>query len=388
MALPNVKILIQNGALGGLLSFAEGVTGFIATGAAVTSKIQIGDPRQVFNLADAEAIGITLADNPTMYRLVKEFYSEGSGKELFVMIVADTMDQHTMVDKTNANGAVKLLNFANGRIRLLGTAFLPPGGYSLVTTNGLDADVFTAITNGQALAKEYADNNMPVRIILEGRAYTGTASALTDLLTMSNDRVGVVVGSQTSGASAAVGYFLGRTAANPVQRKASRVKDGALPINTAFVGTQNVDTYSGLGAMHDKGYIVFRKFASLSGYFFSSDHMAAGPTNDFSLLARGRVIDKAAVLAYGTYVEEIEEEIVIGADGKLDGGFITFMQEKIENQINLSMTANREISGVRCIIDPAQNVLSLNKTKIKLRITPVGYNTDIEVDLGFENPAL
>ncbi len=387
--LPNVKILIQNGALGGLPAFAEGVAGFICTGVAVTDKIQIGDPRLVFNLEEAKAIGITESGNPTAYRLLKEFYDEaGNGAECYIMLVADTMNQANMVDNTNANGAKKLLDFANGRIRLLGTSFLPPGGYTLVTTNGLDADVFTAITNAQVLGNAYAAAQTPVRILLEGRAFTGNASTLTDLRTLTNDRVGVVVGSTVSGASASVGLAVGRAARIPVQRKISRVKDGQLPINAAYVGTSKVDNFSGLGLMHDKGYIVIRKFPTLGGYFFSSDPMAAITSNDFCQLARGRVIDKAQVIAYGTYVEEIEDEVLIKEDGTLDDGVVKYLEAKIENRINQLMTANREISSVRAYINPAQNVLSTNKTKVVLKIVPVGYNTEIEVELGFDNPAL
>jgi hypothetical protein len=59
----------------------------------------------------------------------------------------------------------------------------------------------------------------------------------------------------------------------------------------------------------------------------------------------------------------------------------------MENQINNTMTANREISSVTCFIDPAQNILSTNRLNVVLRIIPVGYATNIEISLGFANPA-
>lgn len=387
--LPNVRILIQNGALGGAIRFAEGVAGFIGTGVAVNDKIQIGDPRVFFNLDEAVTAGITLADNPRMYRTVKEFYDvAGNGAECYVMLVADTMNQTSMVDNTNANGARKLLDFANGRIRLLGTTFLPPGGYSLVTTNGLDADVFTAITNAQVLANAYAAAQMPLRVLLEGRALVANPATPTDISALTNNRVGVVLGSTVSGETASVGLAVGRAAAIPVQRKISRVKDGGLPINEAYVGTTKVDQYAGVETLHDKGYICIRKFPTLGGYFFTGDPMAAGATDDFNTLNRGRTIDKAAVLAYAAYVQEVDDEVLVNEDGTLDAGFVAYLEAIIENKINQLMTANREISSVTAYVDPAQNIISLAKTKVVLKIVPVGHNSFIEVELGFDNPAL
>lgn len=387
--LPNVKILIQNGALGGLLRFAEGVAGIIGTGVSVADKIQIGTPIQVFNLQDAISMGVTEAGNPTLYRQVKEFYDEaGSGAELFIMAVADTMDQQTMLDKTNANGAVKLLNYAQGKIRLLMTTFLPPGGYTLDDDAGIDADVYAALTNGQALAAEYETNHMPVAILVEGRAFTGVASELTDLLTLSNNHTGVVLGGTVSGASSSVGLAVGRASRVPVQRKISRVKEGALPINAAYIGSSKVEEFSGLDAVHDKGFIVIRKFPTLGGYFFGGDHLATANSDDYCFLARRRVINKAHVLAYGTYVEELDDEVLINADGTLDAGYIKYMEAKIENRINLAMVANREISSVKAFVDPAQNVISTNKIALVLKMVPVGYSSEIEVKIGLENPAL
>jgi hypothetical protein len=387
MALPNVRILIQNGQLGGLVAFAAGVAALMGTGVAVVGKIGIGDPRLIFNLDEAIALGITLADNPVAYRQVKEFYDEaGAGRELYVMLVADTMNQTTMNDLTNANGIVKLLNYANGRIRMYATFFAPAVGYSLVTTAGIDADVYTAIVKAQATNTAYALAQTPVRSLIEGRAFTGVAADLTNLTTMTNNRVGVVIGGSASGATASVGLALGRLAKIPVQRKLSRVKDGGLNILTAYAGATTVEQSTQLGLMHDKGFIVLRTFPGITGYYFSDDRMATAPTDDYRNFSRGRVIDKMAVIAYATYVEELHDEILVNTDGTLNAGQVRFLEAKIENQINQSMTANREISSVKCTIDPTQNILSNPLLEIVLKAIPAGYLEAIDVLLGFDNP--
>lgn len=384
MALPNVNITLANGQIGGLIAFAEGVAGIIGTGVAVSGKIGIGDPRTVFNLQDAINVGITTTDNPDMYRQVKEFYDlAGAGAELNVMVVADTMKMSDMMDNTNANGANKLLAYAQGRIRLLGAYFVAPSGYTLVTTNGIDADVYTASTNAQVLGNAAAAGQTPVRIILEGREFTGTTSALTDLNTFTKNRVGILIGGTLNDKSCSVGLALGMAASLPVQRKISRVKNGALPINAAYVGTATVESFSGIGAIHDKGFITIRTFPTLGGYFFASDQMAAGATDDYYILSRGRVIDKAQVLAYGTFVQEVDDDVILVSGGKLEAGVIAYLKARIEDQINLGMVAQKECGGVLCAIDPDQNVATTNQLNVVLKLLGVGYLDDIEVQLGF-----
>ncbi len=104
------------------------------------------------------------------------------------------------------------------------------------------------------------------------------------------------------------------------------------------------------------------------------------------MLARGRVIDKVHILTYATFVQEVDDEVPVNTDGTLDAGFCKWLSQQIVNQINNTMTANKEISAVNCFIDPEQNILSTNQLNVVLKVLPVGYATEIEINLGFQNP--
>jgi hypothetical protein len=98
------------------------------------------------------------------------------------------------------------------------------------------------------------------------------------------------------------------------------------------------------------------------------------------------VIDKATIVAYQTYVEELNDEITIDANGKISVPVIKYLQNKIESAVNLAMVD--EISSFSAYIDANQNVLSTGKLTVKAAIVPMGYTKTIEVLLGFTNPAL
>lgn len=394
MALPGVSLLLQNGGLGLAPLSDDSVVGIVFNGVAATS-LALGTSFQGFGLDDFEALGIDAAYDTTntvkVWHTIKEFYdAAGDGAELWIMLVSQATTVEAILTKTNTH-AKKLLDDAGGRIRILGVGRNPAGGYSPNTSaNQIDLDIVNALTTGQALADDMQAAFKPVRIVLEGYAYTGTASGLPNLKAQTKPNMAILIGNSESGARSAIGILLGRLAAIPVQRNPGRVKDGALPITAAYLGTATLESNQGAStSIHDKGFITLRTYPGKAGYFFTDDPTAVAATNDYSSLARGRVIDKAIRIAYTTYVEEILDEVEIDpSTGYIATVKAKYYQALIENAIGTAMVGENEIVSVAAYVDPTQNVLSTNKICIDIRIVPYGYAKAIEVRLGFTNPAL
>jgi Protein of unknown function (DUF2586) len=390
----SVNITLANGQLGGTLQTNDGITGLIMTGVSEAGGYTLGNPILVTSLADVTTAGITVTHNPFAIKQLKEFYQQaGSGSQLYVMLVAATMTVAQMAENTNVDGAKKLLDYADGKIKVLGLlsddVAIAAGGGTITVSHSLNADVYTAASNMKVMAAAYFAAQRPFRCVIGGTSYAGTPGSLTDETAgTTNNRVAILIGDTVSGASACAGLLLGVISSIPVQRKVSRVRSGALTNTTAYLDTITLETAGGDAVIvAGRGYITFTTYPNVSGYFFSGDPMLTATTDDYSMLARGRVIDKAHVLAYATFVQEVDDEVPVNTDGTLDAGFCKWLSQQIVNQVNNTMTANKEISAVSCFIDPAQNILSTNQLHVVLKITPVGYATDIEISLGFENPA-
>ena len=392
MSLPGVIINIENGAIGSVAATGDGVAGMILTGVAVSGKIALNEAKQIFSLKEAEDLGLTADYDTTnsldVYRQIKSFYNEAqNGKELWIMLVASTVTLADMVDKALADNAVKLLNAADGTIKLLGISRVDAAAATIL--DGLDADVYAAITNAQTLSEEFAANMKPLRVIVGAREWSGAAADLADLKQRTDNRVAVsLVGHSSGNKNADIGIVLGKLAAIPVQRNIGRVKDGSLSLSSAyFTDGATVESHeTEWGSLHDKGFIALRKHIGKAGYYFIDDPVATSATDDYASIARGRVIDKALVLTYNTYIEELNDEVPVNPDGTLSAAYVKSLQGKIENVINQSMTVENEISAVKCTIDETQNIISTNKLVIDLKITPVGYAKEIEINLGFNNP--
>ena len=390
MSLPGVNVVIGNGALGAVAVGEYGVVGIIMSGVAVTGGIGLLDPKQIFNLDEAVALGIDsnydVLNDVDAYRHIKEFYDEaGSGAELWIMLVSPTVFMATIADKTEANYAVKLIGAAQGRIRILAITRRSESSYVPSIVEGLDGDVWTAMTNAQALAEEYTNNNNPIRVLIQGVFYPGIAANLKNLKQAGNNRVAVMIGSTSATKHACVGVLCGRLAKDPIKRNPGRVKSGSLAINEAYLGTVAVeDSESEIGVIHSKGIITLRTISGKAGYFFTDAPMATSDTDDYSTLPAGRVVDAAHLIAYRTFMNEVLDEVEVDDNGYIQPAIVKGWEASIVNAVTGDI--GNQMSKFEAEIDPRQNVLAVPTISVKLSITPVGYAKSFEIELGFNNP--
>lgn len=384
MSLPKIVVTYGNGNLLQDVSAIDGIAGMVGT--VQTVGLQ-GAVHQIFNLQDAIDLGYTLLAEPDFYRQLKEFYDEVAGnQELWILGLADTVTMTQMLDYTSATGAKKLILAAGGKIRLLGVFKTPGVGYD-PGDDFMDADVATAHAASKTFGTNLLSILQPGRILIEGRvALVNEASATIYAPdTATNGFGGVVLGgSRNDDGSASVGTALGRAAKYPAHIKIGKVANGSLALTACFIGTKKIGEMSNLEALHDLGYISFMTYAQKAGFFFGIDHM--GSTDDYRLLAYGRVVDKAAVIAATVYTEQIEGEVDVTADGKIAELDLQHLQGLISQQIQVGMAD--QISSLDVYINPAQDVIDTGKLTVKLSITPKGYTSEIDIEIGLKSPAV
>ncbi|WP_297096381.1 DUF2586 family protein [uncultured Draconibacterium sp.] len=396
MSLPEVVISVKNGNLGGGAELADGVAGIIVSGdtAPDAENFKIGEAKQFFSIGEVKDAGLDAQydiDNATnAFKQVADFFTvAGDGAEIWVMVIAKTETLEDICDIASGNAyANTMLEAADGRIRLLAVSRITDAAYVPSYAAGIDDDVVAALGKLNALAVAKAGDMEPFIGIVDGRDYQGDSGTLEDLTGLGFNRVvGVIAGDVETG-SAGVGLLLGRLAADPVQRKPGRVKTGAIPIANAYFTDGTKVTRALAEVLDAKGWVVMTPYPQRSGVYWGVDHTCSSADDDFSTIVNRRVIDKAVLIAYSTYVTEIMDEVEVDDDGKLQPGVVKYFEGKILNAINNGMTANSEISSVTAFVDPKQNILSTEKLVVALEIVPVGYTKTIQVNLGFSNPAL
>lgn len=392
MQLPRVKVQFLNGQLGTVGESPDGLMAIICGASVVTGKLELNKVYPITSMDDLLALGVTEANNATLYKQVKEFYDEAeSGTKLILYPVSANAKATLLCDYTNmAEGFARdLITRQNGALRGIGVAGINTGGTS-VSNDGLDPDVFTALPKAQQLA-EWATSELyaPLFFMLEGRNYDASKE-LKDLTGEKYNRVAVVISDTVSDSKGAcIGTLLGRISSIPVQRNIGRVKDGSLFPLEMYIGTKKIEeSGSTISTIFEKGYIVPRKHVGRTGYYFSDDQMACDPTDDYAHITNRRVIDKAYRICHDTMLEELLDEIDLNEDGTMQHAVVKSWQQTLENAINRKMTANGELSatdgeGCKVYINEKQNVVSTSRIELNLKVRPHGYARYIDVNIGF-----
>ena len=383
--LPYIKFNISTNGLGQNSADIQKIPGLVITGATVADKATIGKSYQIFSLQEAKDLGVEeTGTNAFAYKHIKAFYDyAGNNAELWFMLISDATTMTSALDK-DSGVAKQLIADAGGNIRVLGIVKQPTGTPTI--TNGLDADVTTAVEKAQALADDFADKYFPFRIIMSGNNFSGISTALKDYVEDGNyNRVSILLANTDGEADASIGLALGRLASIPVQRNIGRIRDGAVENMAAFFTSGGkVESLSDQWkSINDKGYIFLQNYVSRSGFYFSDDPTLTQVDDDFKTLANGFVMDKAVLLAYDVLLDYLKDEVPINTDGTIHPAIIKSWQAAIDTQIRSLMVNAGELSDVQVKIEANQNVVYTGQILISIALLPVGYAKYITVNIGF-----
>lgn len=393
MNLPNVNIVIGNGNMGNVSLSDDGIAGLILTGAAVANKLELNKVYVLGSTLELAKLGITEETNPLAHKEITAFYeAAGQGAELHLLVVDEATTLTQMCSADADSPLRKLANSAAGRIRLVGINRNTPADYEVTAEKGLDADVITAVASAHAVAEDFLTSIAPFRVLLPALGWNGQTTDLYAPREGSYNRVSVVMASDGKfGASklysAAIGQVLGRAAKIAVHQNLGRVRDGAIAAKGFLTdGKTPEEHFSLMNLLEDAGYIFYRTFVGKNGYYLNGDATATDITDDYCFLSSGRVIDKAMVVAYRTYIDDILDNIQVDPDkGTIPVSICKSFEASIIRAVNTSM--GDEMSSFTAYIDPNQNILANGRMTITCKIVPLATLREITVNLSLNNPA-
>lgn len=390
--LPNITINLQNGRLGRVAATDDGIAGIILTGNAVEGGLELNTAYLLSSPRNLTTLKITEENNPLVYKDVSQFYEKaGDGAELYLLVVSAVTTLTQMCSNTDGSPVHKLISFAKGRIRLLGFNRLPLEEYeAVVDTTGIDEDAVQAGQTLHAVGESYAARINPFRALLPALLWDGSVANLYKPRESTFNRVGYVMAADAiidGVATAAIGQALGVLASISVHQNLGRVKNGLANLSGWLTnGKTPEENDAMLDALHDAGYIIYRYYVNRNGYYFNDDPTAAPVSDDYGNISNGRVIDKAIILTYNAYIDELLDNVEVDGDGYIPEPFCRYYEGLIENAIASQMSG--EISSYDAYVDPSQNVHSTSLVEVAIEITLKGTLRNIKALLGFKNPAL
>lgn len=395
---PKISISFNNGVIGAVTPLDTGCFGIVSSAVAVDGGFQLNTAYQVKSMKDVANLKLTdSVDNHRLFKALSEFYAEaGDGTEVWIYGMAKTTKVSDWFTPVAGVAPIEnLLNSANGKIRGLFT--VNASTVATVLEDAMDADVLLAAGKAQTLFESYIANKYaPFFTILEAYAFSGVKEDLPDLTELGFNTVGVLIGdtetlsSVTTSKGSAIGVLAGRLAAYPAKVNAGKVLNGALAAPKLYIKDTPIENYDG-EALYDKGFITFTTHQSRAGYFVMDDPLACSVDDDYHYLARRRVINEAFRFSYDALLDFLLDEVPATPNGSIIATYAKTMESAVERKIANNMgddlsrdTQDPNDTGVKCFVDPTQNIVTSSRMNVVVRIRPFGYNRWIDMTLGFE----
>ena len=409
MSLRGIKI--NEGRIGANVAGDGREFGLIGNGVAVigAGKAALATAYILRRPSDAVALGIDAVYDTTnsvnIYRHISEFYRRaGEGRILHLMLVAQTVivDDMTVLAKS-------LVMAAEGNISDMAFCFNPAIAYVETPLNGINADVYAAISALQAFAVWADENDMPLHTILEGRGLGDTLSALADLRAIPDleaDKVTLVIGQDWDYAEklwtlgkkfADVGTFLGVVASQPWNRNPGEVLTQNLTNAILGVwitgGLSNHKKYSevfaDLETLNDKGFVFPIKYQGLSGYWWNDGHVCApiildntGNMNQH-MIYYSHTIDQAKRALRFAYLPEVKKSVMLD-EGKLPASMVGYYDAVGDGAFE-RMAGRELISDGKTTTDPDSDLLITKILVIQFAVVPTGCINEIIGTINLKN---
>ena len=133
-----------------------------------------------------------------------------------------------------------------------------------------------------------------------------------------------------------------------------------------------------------RSYIFYRTYIGKNGYYLNDDATAIATTDDYHRICLMRTIQKAVVICYKTYIDEILDSVLVDSEtGKLSQPLCKAFEQNVIRAIGTNMS--NEISGFSAFINPDQNLITSGSLKIQCKLVPTALLKEINVDLSFAN---
>jgi hypothetical protein len=298
------------------------------------------------------------------YYHISEYFRMNPNGNLWVGVFADSGTTYTEL--------TTLQQASVGAIRQVGV-YRPT---RTIVANGT-TDANTLNTVAQAL-----DNNkMPLSVVL-----SGDISAVTDLTTLPNlsllndEWVSINISQDGAAQGWALFQAYGKSITNlgalmgcisvaqvsadiaqPIPQ--FNISDGTENNVAAFANSQtsnlNLFTNVSVGVqtvLDNYRYIYSGNYVGYTGTYFSDDHCAIISNSNYAYIDQNRVEAKIERLMYQAYLPVLKSQIQLNADGTIFAPLISSLESLGDNILNINMVSNGELSAIRTVINPRQNI--------------------------------
>jgi hypothetical protein len=374
-----VNFEIKQGGLGRQAPSTDGILGLLMDFTDVPGKLEGGLSYNIRSFADVLELGVTLANNEKLYRLLANIYKINPKAVIWLRkaeLVSGLLGFEPGKLHFNEDGGInELISLLSDSNRSIETFVVPDENVMSSSTKAAGLQLFADI-----LANQY---NSPVLFITnEDGMYSTFENGTYPNVSMtfrapSQERNDIVENLSYLAA------FISLAKVNESIAWRSKFKVDTNLFSKAAPQAQSAVTLANHNLMK---YNFLVEVTGLPGLYFNNSHTCAGFTSDFAYIENTRTMNKARRLLYAALAPQVGSPVLVDATtGNLNPTTVKSF-ENVGRRALETMISNEEVSAIDVYVNPAQNILQSGELQVEFAITPVGVARKIKAVLGFVNP--
>jgi hypothetical protein len=176
-----------------------------------------------------------------------------------------------------------------------------------------------------------------------------------------------------------------RLAKVDLQRSPAVPEDGTLPGIESLYRDERITE-----ALDALRITTLRTFDSaFAGFYVSNGRMMAPAGSDYSFVQARRVMDRAAKVARQALIPYVNKDFVVNkTTGRIDEKEALTIEARVGRILQGDLVAPGRASAAEVQVNRTDNILSTQTLNVRVRVIPKSYARFINLDIGFENPAL
>lgn len=175
--------------------------------------------------------------------------------------------------------------------------------------------------------------------------------------------------------------YTARLALIPAGEDPARVRRGALPNVVSIYRDENKTPL-----LDAARFVTVRSFPNKAGYFITNGMMMAASGSDFNLVQRRRVMDVACGITRAFSLDFLNDSVRTNADGTIyEADALTF-ESTVNDALRSGVVATGDASASSVVVSRSQNITSTNTEPVTVRVRPLAYLKNIQINIGFAPP--
>jgi len=276
--------------------------------------------------------------------------------------------------------------------------------WSIVEIVGaMDATLFAAVETGVSGMPSYGKDRMYIGHARMPNIAESEASYLTAVDTIYS-ALSTVYGSVSAGSCKLISGVSGRQYRRPPSwwaAPAHAVRSEEINLANVKVGRMDgviITDSNGNPDDHDEStnpglddarFLTLRTWEGRPGVYINRPRILSTPTSDYQLIPHRRIINLAKTIVRSYLEERVNEEILVdSATGYILEEEALEIEAAATAQLRGALLSKPKASAVSFAVSRTDNLLSTKTMNCTCRVVPLAYPEFIEVEIGFENPAL